>query len=186
LAQAAHHRSDAGKKARLPNLQLSADLFKSSVRLDNIGGTRANWNLVGALLQPIFDGGRLRSESQARQAEAQAALMELQDRILHALQEVEEALIHERELAVQSEALDQAVSASARSSQYYDQRYRQGLDNLQSLLIAKEQEISLKLRLSDTTAQRLLNRVDLSLALGMGLEKASTSSLKVSQHASQN
>lgn len=186
LAQAAHHLSDAGKKARLPNLQLSADLFKSSVRLDNIGGTRANWNLVGALLQPIFDGGRLRSESQARQAEAQAALMELQDRILQALQEVEEALIHERELAVQAEALDQAVSASAQSSQYYDQRYRQGLDSLQSLLIAKEQEISLKLRLNDTTAQRLLNRVDLSLALGMGLDKASASSLKVSQHASQN
>ena len=80
---------------------------------------------------------------------------------------------------------DQAVTASARSSQYYGRRYRQGLDNLQSLLIAREQEVSLKLRRSEIGAQRLLNRIDLALALGVGLEQTSTSSLKGSRHGSQ-
>lgn len=184
-AQAAHHLADAGRKAMLPNLQLSSDLFKKSMRLDHIGGTVTHWNLLGSLLQPIFDGGRLRSESRTSQTEAQAALLELQHRVLQALEEVEGTLTLERELAVQAEALNQAVSASAKSSQYYGRRYRQGLDNLQSLLIAKEQEIFLKQRLSGITAQRLLNRVDLALALGVRLEKRSTSCVKVSQHASQ-
>lgn len=184
-AQAAHHLADAGKKARLPNLTLSADLFKTSPRLDNIGGATSQWNLLGSVLQPIFDGGRLKSESWARRTEAQAALLALQQRVLKALEEVEGALTLERELAIQAEALGEAVTASAQSSHYYGRRYRQGLDNLQSLLIAREQEVFVKLRRSEVTARRLLNRVDLALALGVGVEKTSTTSLKVSQYASQ-
>lgn len=184
-AQAARHLADAGKKARLPNLTLSADLFKTSPRLDNIGTAISQWNLLGSVLQPIFDGGRLKSEAWARQTEAQAARLALQQRVLKALEEVEGALTLERELAVQAKALDQAVTASAQSSQYYGRRYRQGLDNLQSLLMAREQEVLVKLRRSEITAQRLLNRVDLALALGVGVEKTSTTSLKVSQYGSQ-
>lgn len=62
------------------------------------------------------------------------------------------------------------MQESEKSSRYFVQRYRQGLDNIQSLLIAREQEMTVKMRLNQAKADRLGNRVDLALAVGIGLE----------------
>jgi outer membrane protein TolC len=89
--------------------------------------------------------------------------------VLRALKEVEDSLDLDRELAVQSAALESAVRESEISSGYFTERYRQGLDSIQNLLIAKEQEMSVKIRLSQVEFQRLSNRIDLALALGVGV-----------------
>jgi NodT family efflux transporter outer membrane factor (OMF) lipoprotein len=165
---AARYHWRAAQKARLPSLNLSGQVFKQSASLDNLGGTTAHWNLLGALFQPLFDGGRLRNTARAQRVEAQAALLEMRHLVLQALQEVEAALIYKRELAHQTTALRQAAATAAKSSQLYERRYRQGLDSLQSLLIAREQAVSVKLRLNRVEAACLRNRIDLALALGVG------------------
>jgi NodT family efflux transporter outer membrane factor (OMF) lipoprotein len=165
---AARHHWQAAQKARLPSLNLSGQVFKQSASLDNLGGTTAHWNLLGALFQPLFDGGRLRNTARAQQVEAQAALLDMRHLVLQALQEVEAALIYERELAHQTTALRQAAATAVKSSQLYERRYRQGLDSLQSLLIAREQAVSVRLRLNRVEAGCLRNRIDLALALGVG------------------
>jgi NodT family efflux transporter outer membrane factor (OMF) lipoprotein len=164
--QAAQYRSRAAQKARLPSLNLSGQVFKQSARLDNLGGTTAHWNLLGALFQPLFDGGRLRNTARSQEVAAQAALMEMRSLVLRALQEVEDALILDRALARQTTHLRRAVTTAAKSSQFYARRYRQGLDSLQSLLIAREQAVLVNLRLNRVTAASLRNRIDLALALG--------------------
>jgi outer membrane protein TolC len=79
----------------------------------------------------------------------------------------------ERDAKQQIDALKIAVRESEKNSRYYDERYRQGIDSLQSLLIAREQEMAVRLRLYEITALRLRNRVDMAIALGAGLTDAS-------------
>ncbi|NNF97840.1 MAG: TolC family protein [Desulfobacteraceae bacterium] len=167
----ARHQSHAADKAVLPDLRLSGQVFKENARLSGVGGSTANWSLFGALLQPLFEGKRLLNTSKARRVEAEASLMDLYETILSALKEVEDALGYEHELAIQEGSLARAVGESIKSSDYHLQRYLQGLDTIRNLLISKEQEISVKLRLNDIQAERLRNRIALALALGVGVDK---------------
>ena len=106
----------------------------------------------------------------ARTSEADAALLDLHSVVLQALKEVEDALDVEGSLRIQAEALAVAAQESESSSRYYQDRYRKGLDSLQSMLIAKEQEMAVKLRLNDVRGRILINQIDLALALGTSAE----------------
>lgn len=165
---AARHRTQAAGKAMLPRLDLTGQLFRSGVRLADIGSASSSWGILGTLLQPLFEGGRLLNEAKAQQSEAEAALLDLHTVVLRALKEVEDALDRDRDLAAQAASLELAYSQSQKSSRYFFERYRQGLDNIQTLLIAQEQEMLVKLRLNRVRADRLSNRVDLALAVGIG------------------
>lgn len=166
--ESARNRSRSAQKAILPDLRLSGQLFKEAAHLGDIGGSTAYWSILGSLFQPLFEGGRIINESKARRTEAEASLMELHQIVLLALKEVEDALDHERGLATQARALEAAVQESEKSSRFFEERYRQGLDTIQSLLIAKEQEMSVRIRLNEVLAERLSNRIDLALGLGIG------------------
>ncbi len=175
-AESARQTARAAEKAMLPDIRLSGQLFREAARLDNLSGATTYWNVLGSLFQPLFEAGRIRNEARARRTETEAALLELHVVILQALKEVEDAFDAERELALQAEALGLAARESEKSSRYYEGRYRQGLDTVQNLLIAREQEMSVKVRLNQVQAERLINRIDMALALGVGLADRPTSS----------
>ena len=167
--ESARNTSRAAEKAILPELRLSGQVFREAAHLGGLDGATTYWSVLGALFQPIFEGGRIINEAQARRTEAEASLMELHVVVLRALKEAEDALDVERDLAAQCQALKLAVLESEKSSLYYEERYLQGLDSIQNLLIAKEQEMSVRIRLNAAVAERLVNRVDLALALGIGV-----------------
>jgi NodT family efflux transporter outer membrane factor (OMF) lipoprotein len=161
--------ADSAEKARLPQINLSGQLFRDTSHLSNLGSATSYWNMLGSLLQPIFDGGRLKAAAQASQSEFLASVMDLRATVLRAMQEVENGFALERDFKAQVHALKIAVRESEQSSHYYIQRYRQGLDTIQNLLIAREQEMAVKSRLNQVVTDRLSNRIDLALALGVGL-----------------
>ena len=166
---AARHQARAADKARLPGVTLSGELFRSGTRLSDIGSATTYWGLLGSVFQPLFEGGRLRDEVRAGHLEADAAIQDLHAIVLQAFAEIENALTLEKELANQTKALEIASIESENSSRYFVDRYRQGLDNIQTLLIAKEQEITVKLQLNQARADRLSNRVDLAIAIGKSI-----------------
>ncbi|RUM35835.1 MAG: hypothetical protein DSY58_06295 [Desulfobulbus sp.] len=171
LAKAASARllADAAEKARLPELNLSGELFREAATLGNLGKATSYWSVLGSVLQPIFDGGRLKAGARAGHAEFQASLMDLRAAVLQAIKEVEDGFDLERDYKIQVQVLKTAVGESEKSSRYYRERYRQGLDTIQNLFIAKEQEMSVKERLNQAITGRLSNRIELALALGVGL-----------------
>ncbi len=176
--QAALHRigaaekfAGAAQKARLPEIRLFAQRFKKSVSLGSLTDATTAWSVLGSLMQPIFEGGRLIDESKARTLEVNASVADLYQTILQALKEVENAFGREKDLAKQESALAMAMADAKISRRYFEQRYRDGLDSILNLLIAREQEITIKLRSVAVHAARLSNRVDLALALGIGLHK---------------
>lgn len=177
--ESARSLSRSAQKAILPDFRLSGQLFREAARLGDIGSSTTYWSVLGSLFQPLFEGGRIINESRARRTEAEASLMELHEVVLLALKEVEDAFDREHGLAAQAHALQAAAQESKKSSRYFEERYRQGLDTIQSLLIAKEQEMSVRIRLNEVLAERLSNRID--LALGLGIGEALTSSSGVSK-----
>lgn len=168
---ASRHLGDAAFKARLPQLNLSADLFRSATTLGSLGGSQNYFSVLGELFAPLYDGGRLKREEQAAAYEADATLKELHVKVLEALKEGEDLLANEQTLSRQITALSMALKESRRSSSFYVERYRNGLGTLQTVLIAKEQEMALKRQLNDITTLRLSNRIDLSLAVGMSVNE---------------
>jgi NodT family efflux transporter outer membrane factor (OMF) lipoprotein len=163
------YRADATSKARLPQLNISADLFRSTTTLGALGGEQNYWSLLGGIFAPLYEGGRLRDEASAAKYETDATLMELHTKVLEALKECEDYLGNEQTLSFQITSITNALNEATQSSRYYTRRYRNGLGTLQSLLIAKEEEMALKRQLNDIKTARLSNRVDLSLAMGTGL-----------------
>ncbi len=162
--------ASATKKAMLPALNISAQASRSAISLNDLSGASTAWSILGSLTQPLFEAGRLRDEAKAATLQTDASLADLHSVILRALQETENAFGREQDLANQQLALGSAVREAELSRVYFEKRYRSGLDSLLSLLITQEQEMSIKRRLLEVRAERLSNRIDLALALGIGAQ----------------
>ncbi|CAM2010357.1 TolC family protein [Acanthopleuribacter pedis] len=166
--ETARATADAARKAQYPNLKLSSQVFRQSAQLSGLGAAETGWNLLGSLFQPILDHGALAYAARAQRLEADAAVFDVYDIVLRALGEVENALDRERSLTAQMDALAVAEQEARRNSAFFEARYRDGLDSLQSWLIAQEQEISIAMQREALQAAHLVNRIDLALAAGLG------------------
>lgn len=169
----AQNSARSAAKALLPNLSLTGNIFKANARFSSLGSATHYWSVLGSLFQPLFEGGRIINASRAQHEQARAVLLDLHGVVLQALKEVEDLVDRERDVGQQIDALKIAVRESEKNSHYYDERYRQGIDSLQSLLNAREREMAVNLRLNEIIALRLRNRVDMAIALGAGLRDAS-------------
>ncbi len=164
---AAGQAAMAAQKAQLPEIRLSARAFRIGDLPADLSGATTLWQVFGVLTQPLFQGGRLRDAAAARDLDARAAVADLHRTIVTAINEVEDRFDREHHLALQETTLRAAVADAAQSRQYFERRYRFGLDTILNMLIAREQEAGIKLRLIDVQVSRLSNRIGLALALGM-------------------
>ncbi|MDA1183615.1 MAG: efflux transporter outer membrane subunit, partial [Acidobacteria bacterium] len=129
------------------------------------------WSLAGSLLQPIFQGGRLRAGVDRAEARVDESLATYAAAALQAYAEVEAALAAEaffqERLGYLSVSSEQSRSAEALA----EARYRSGLENFVTVLEA--QRLALQADGELIAARRLLleNRVDLYLALGGGFHE---------------
>ena len=92
-----------------------------------------------------------------------------QSTLLTAVQEVEDALSQEQSLTLQSVAINEALVNAERSSENYTSKYRQGLADVLDLLTVYQQTYNLKAQLLQLHFNQLSNRIDLGLALGLGV-----------------
>lgn len=159
----------AAQKNRLPALRLVSELSKSSIHGSSLDTADRLWSLAAGLTQPIFQGGRLKDQAQAQTLKADAAVHDLAVAVLKAMKEVEDTREMEKGLASQEAALTTAAKEAAKTTSFFMTRYRKGLVNIQNLLIAQEQEMNIKTHLTDIKASRMTNRIDMALALGLGV-----------------
>jgi len=158
----------AAQKNRLPSFSLSYESAKKSNSLSSLRGSDVLWNLIGSITQPLFEGNRLVSEARAAELSADASLETLIESLLTAVKEVEDRTGIEIDLLNQETLMKTALEEAGKSTSFYRNRYQNGLESLINLLTAVEQEMAVKERLTDIRSQRMINRIDLALALGMG------------------
>lgn len=173
---AAGYREAAAERALLPGINLTGSAGTSSNALsDLLDGDFFVWSIAGAILQPIFQGGRLRAQveaAEARQAEAIAAYVET---VLQALAEVETALAVDDELAERQLALLTAAEAAEDAVAIAFNRYRAGLEPFITVLQSEQTALDARSAHVAASRARLENRIDLHLALGGGFAEAAAS-----------
>ena len=164
---AAGARVTEARRALYPRLSLTASGGRSSSELkDLLDGDFAVWNLVSNLTQPLFQGGRLRAGIDLASASSEQALMRFAQSALRAFGEVEATLAAEHYLAQQEVSLRSAAAEAGAGHSLASERYRQGLEDMSTLLEAQRRAFNADSQLLLVRRQRIDARIDLHLALG--------------------
>ncbi|MEZ5977809.1 MAG: TolC family protein [Planctomycetota bacterium] len=171
--ESAADRSASARADRYPRLALTASGGTRSNELaDLLDGDFRVWSVAGNLLQPIFDGGRLRARVDGADAEFRARAEEFADLVLSACAEVEGLLSAERHLAAREHELAEAARSAAEAEKRAEERYAQGQLELAALLLAQRTALAVQSERVSVRRMRLDARVDLHLALGGTLASA--------------
>ncbi len=174
--RAAEHRALAlglqvkeARAALFPRLSLSASGGTRTEDMSDLGDLDFSvWNLAGNLLQPIFQGGRLRAAHRLSQARYLEAMAGYQLALLRAFGEVENALATEKSAALEAEALASAAQESRKAAERSQNDYVNGLADILVLLISEGRAIDAESRWVNAEFRRRNAHIDAFLALGGG------------------
>lgn len=171
MLNAAGFRVKAAERSLLPAIELTAAAGTASNSLSNLFDPDFFiWSIAGRVLQPIFQGGRLRAQIELRQGERDEAIEDYADIVLTALTEVETALALDGYLANQQNALASAARDAGRSAEIAFNRYYVGSEAFLTVLESRRREYAAQSALLAVRRARLDNRIALHLALGGGFE----------------
>ena len=169
---AANARIDVAKKAYFPRITLTGFLGFESTSLSSLfSASRSIWGFVPQVTQPIFTGGRLKSNVRFSQAERDLFLVNYERTIQNAFREVSDSLVAHRkvkEVRIQRELLVATLTDRARLAYL---RYNGGVSNLLEALDADRELFNAELSLAQTRRDELLTVVQLYKALGGGWQQ---------------
>jgi NodT family efflux transporter outer membrane factor (OMF) lipoprotein len=169
LLVASNANLSAARAALLPSIQLTGSAgVASGALLAVLGGPTASVALAASVLQPIFDAGRLKGQVSIAESRERELAETYRKAILAAFADVEKALVagsklSEREL-LQSQVQDRAREALRLA----EVRYREGADDLLSVLDAQRTLFDAQDQLAQIRRDRLEAAVALYKALGGG------------------
>lgn len=166
--QAADANVEQARTAFLPTVSLGLNAGLSNNNLLSLSNPveTAGWTL--SLAQSLFDGGRLDAQQAISESRQLELLEHYRSAILIALQETDDAL-DRVQTTQQREALQTTVNESAaRTLELTELRYREGSDELLTLLDAQRTLFQTREQLVQLRLARLVATVDLYKALGGG------------------
>jgi multidrug efflux system outer membrane protein len=168
---AAGARWTQARKALYPGFSLTGRTGISAAEfLQAFNGNFFIWNMAGNVLQPLFQGGRLRAQISVQDARSKEAASQWASSVLQAFAEVETALAAGRFLANQEEDIEISAQQAGASLELAEDRYEAGLEGFVTVLEAQRRSLDAESRLLTIQRQRLDARIDLHLALGGGFD----------------
>src|SRR3954469_16450845 len=162
---------EEAKAARLPRISLTAAVSSISSELFVLKDRDNPVLSAGAAITaPLFLGGQLQAQIDIRTAEQKQAVAEYARVGARAFSEVESALAAGLTLEDREAILRDAVAENTRALEFTNVRYRVGVGDLRAV---QQQSLALsaaRTALVRVQAERLVQRVNLHLALGGGFE----------------
>jgi NodT family efflux transporter outer membrane factor (OMF) lipoprotein len=162
--QAADQRIASAIADRFPKLSLSASVEANSPDLQSLLN---NWlaTVAGNLVLPIIDGRRRVAEVERNQAISAEALNNYAASLLNAVQEVENALVQERQQRLLVTNLEKQVQLASQASTMIRLRYINGAIDFLRVLSAVLSQQSLERNLLQAQVQLIEYRINLYRAL---------------------
>jgi multidrug efflux system outer membrane protein len=168
---AANAQIGVARAAYFPQISLTGTAGYESAALTNLfTGPAGLWTLVGSVTQPIFQGGRLKSNVRLAEAQHEQLLLTYQQSIQGAFRDVSNALIAYRkfrEFRIQEQHLVESAQDAARLSQT---RFKAGATDYLEVLTNETNSFSAELALAQAQGNELNALVQLYQALGGGWE----------------
>jgi multidrug efflux system outer membrane protein len=169
---AANAQIGVAKAAYFPQINLSANGgYQSSALSSLFSGPAGLWSFGGSLVQPIFNGGRIRSNVRFTEARQQEAALVYQQTIQQAFRGVSDALVEyrkDREFREQQEQLTLSAQDAARLS---ETRYRGGATSYLEVLTNETNYFNAELGLAQAQLNELLGLVRIYRNLGGGWQE---------------
>ena len=160
------------KASLYPQLSLTASGGTSTKTLvDLLDGNFSVWSLIGNVIQPIFQGGKLRRGTELAEIRSGEAVEVFTAVLLRAFAEVESALAAEEALGDRLVDLKEAAQQARAALKLAEGRYARGLGNVLAVLASRRQLVNVESQILTVRRMRLDNRVNLYLALGGGFEE---------------
>jgi len=172
LLVAANAQIGVARAAYFPDISLTAALGFQSNQLSNLfSGSSGLYSFAGAISQPIFNAGQIRSNVRLTEAQKQEAVLTYQKTIQGAFRDVSDALIayqKDQEFRAQQDLLASSAEDAAKLS---NQRYSAGTTNYLEVLTSDTNYLSAELGLAQARLNELLALVQIYKALGGGWQQ---------------
>jgi multidrug efflux system outer membrane protein len=169
---AANAQIGVARAAYFPQISLTGTAGYQSVALSNLfSGPAGVWNVVASVSQPIFEGGRLKSNVRFAEAQRKQLILTYQQAIQGAFRDVSNALVayrKNREFRIQQEHLVESAQDAARLSEV---RFKAGTTDYLEVLTNNTNYFSAELNLAQAEGNELVALVQLYQALGGGWEQ---------------
>lgn len=159
----------AAQRALLPALSLTLDQSRSSASLGNALSADSLTVLLMNMTAPVFQGGQLRAERDRAEVVAERESWVLREALLNALREVEDSMNLEQSLQFQTRERELALRFARNNRSIFESRYQDGIANVFDLLNAQQTAYDAEVQLLSAQLLQNQNRVDLGVALGLGL-----------------
>jgi multidrug efflux system outer membrane protein len=165
----------AARAALLPSIQLTGSAgLASNVLINFLNAPTVALALGASLAQTIFDGGRLRGQVEVAASRERELIESYRRAILAALADVETALASSSRTAEQELLQQQILEQARRALRLAEIRYREGVDDLLTLLDAQRTLFQAQDQLAQIRLSRLQAAIGLFKALGGGWTMAGT------------
>ncbi|MDB5901508.1 MAG: putative outer membrane protein [Betaproteobacteria bacterium] len=159
----------AARAALLPSISLTGSAGAASAALLSfVSGGTSTLGLALSVLQPIFDGGRLRGQKAVAESREREVVESYRKVILAAFKDVEDALVAANRQGQQETLQAQVQAQSSEALRLAEIRYREGADDLLTVLDAQRTLFNAQDQVAQIRLNRLQAAVSLYRALGGG------------------
>ena len=166
---AANANIGVARAALYPDISLTALLGLASTQLSSLfNGPSHEWSFGGSVLQPIFTGGRLRSQVAQAEALQRQALFDYQRSIISAFQDVEDALVDRSKFDQVREEQRRNVEALRRFRDLAELRYKEGATIFLEVSNAEQSLLNAELNYVTAQSQLFQSYANLYKAMGGG------------------
>lgn len=166
---AANARIGVARAQYFPQISLTSMGGAASNQLNAIASSsNAYWYAAGSISQPIFDGGRIRSNYRLSKAQEQEMLLEYQKTILNALKDASNSLVSYKETRERREEQGLQVQSAQDAVRLARLRYSGGNTSYLEVLTTDTDLYAAQLLLAQDQQQEAASLVQVYAALGGG------------------
>ena len=161
---AAFHQKASAELLHLPSINLKLGVGPNSIN-------DAITNLAAGLYAPLYTGGAIEAQVAVANAEQKSAIAAYAKTVLDAFQEVENALAAEKHLSSRLNYVSTMVIEYKKAYDMTVERYRIGESSVLDIIIVQGKWVAAEIKKMQVLRQRLINRVNLHLALGGSFDR---------------
>lgn len=166
---AANAAIGVAKAAYFPQISLTASGGVASTSLSTLfSAPSIVWNAAASLVQPIFDGGRIRSQVTRAELGREQARLEYQHTIQQAFREVADALVGYQSGRDAREIQERLVRSAADARRLADMRYQGGTSSYLEVLDSDTRLFEAELGLINAELSERAAFIEIYRALGGG------------------
>jgi NodT family efflux transporter outer membrane factor (OMF) lipoprotein len=169
--EAASSRIKEASAAFYPNINLSVTAGFQALGIGNIVKAGSDFGTAGPAVDlPIFDGGRLRVQYRASEADYQTAVAQYDGALTEALRQVADAATSERALSVRLDRTRSAERSAVAAWRSAKNRYKGGLATYLDVLTAEDALITSRRAVAALETRAFALDISLTRALGGGFQ----------------